>query len=123
MKTLSTLFKMIALSVIFLAFTSITQAQGIQRTFVSTTGTDTGNCNPNAPCRTFTYALTQTAVNGEIIALTSGGYGPVEITKAVQITAPTGVYVAITAQPSNAIGGTDAIRVNAGSSDTVVIRG
>jgi hypothetical protein len=118
-----TLASLIALATVLFITSTITQAQGIQRTFVSTAGTDAGNCNPNAPCRTFTYALTQTAVNGEIIALNSGGYGPVEITKSVQITAPTGVYVAITAQPSNAIGGTDAIRVNAGTTDTVVIRG
>jgi hypothetical protein len=111
-RTLASLFAL----TITLFITSTTQAQGIQRTFVSTSGTDTGNCNPNAPCRTFSYALTQTAVNGEIIALTSGGYGAVNINKAVQITAPTGVYVAITAFSG------DAITVNAAGA-TVVLRG
>ncbi|MEO8675206.1 MAG: right-handed parallel beta-helix repeat-containing protein [Casimicrobiaceae bacterium] len=99
------------------------QGQGIQRTFVSTSGIDTGNCALSAPCRTFTYALTQTAPGGEIIVLTSGGYGPVEITKSVQITSPIGVYAAITALPGSAIGGTDAIRVNAGFFDIVALRG
>jgi hypothetical protein len=121
--TTKTLTRALVVCIFTFVLASITQAQGIQRTFVSTTGTDAGNCNPTAPCRTFGYALTQTTAGGEIIALTSGGYGPVEITKSVQITAPTGVYVAITVTPANAIGGTDAIRVNAGSGSTVVIRG
>jgi hypothetical protein len=45
------------------------------RTFVTAVpGTpDTGTCTISAPCRTFAYALTQTAPNGEIIVLTSGG--------------------------------------------------
>jgi hypothetical protein len=57
------------------------------RTFVSATpsGTDTGNCPTTAPCRTFAYALTQTASSGEIIVLTSGGYGTVTINQPVSI--------------------------------------
>jgi hypothetical protein len=108
---------------LMLAFTTLAQAQVNQRTFVSTTGTDAGTCLPSAPCRTFTYALTQTLSGGEIVVLTSGGYGAVEITKAVQITSPIGVYAAITALSATAIGGTDAIRVNAAATDIVVIRG
>jgi hypothetical protein len=112
-RSLTSLF---LLAICLFITSSTTQAQGIQRTFVSTSGTDAGNCNPNAPCRTFGYAMTQTATNGEIIALTSGGYGPVTINKGVQITAPTGVYVAITASSG------DAITVNAAGA-TVVLRG
>ena len=66
-RSLATLF---VLAISLFITSSIAQAQ-IQRTFVSTTGTDAGNCNPNAPCRTFGYAMTQTASGGEIIALTS----------------------------------------------------
>jgi len=55
------------------------------RTFVSVTGTDTGSCPTAEPCRTFAYALTQTAPSGEIIVLSSGGYGTVTINQAVSI--------------------------------------
>ena len=102
------------------------QAQTAQRTFVSTTGNDANTaslCSAANPCRGFAAAQTVTTAGGEIIALTSGGYGPVEITKALQIAAPTGVYVAITAQTGTAIGGEDAIRISAGSTDIVVLRG
>jgi hypothetical protein len=123
MKTLTN----ISLCAVSLAcFTLTAHAQTAQRTFVSTTGSDANTaslCSTANPCRSFTAALTVTTAGGEIITLTSGGYGPVEITKSVQITGPTGVYVAITAQPATAIGGRDAIRVNAGVSDIVVIRG
>ena len=52
---------------------------------MSATGSDSGGCGLTAPCRTFAYALTQTAVSGEIIVLSSAGYGPVTIGKAVSI--------------------------------------
>src|SRR5664279_2948450 len=55
------------------------------RTFVSGVGTDTGTCALATPCRTFAYALTQTAPSGEIIVLNSAGYGTVTITQAVSI--------------------------------------
>ncbi len=57
-----------------------------------------------------------TNTNGEIIALTSGGYGAVTINKGVQITAPTGVYAAITVSSG------DAITVDAAGA-VVVLRG
>jgi hypothetical protein len=48
---------------------------GASRTFVSGAGSDSGTCPVSTPCRTFAYALTQTATNGEIIVLSSAGYG------------------------------------------------
>ncbi len=126
MTTLRCSLRLFALSLFALTFSATAQAQTAQRTFVSTSGSDANTaslCSAANPCRGFAAAQTVTTAGGEIIALTSGGYGPVEITKAIQITAPTGVYVAITAQPGTAIGGTDAIRISAGSSDVVVLRG
>jgi hypothetical protein len=49
--------------------------------------------------------------------LDSGGYGPFTITQGVSITAPQGIYAGI-----SVFSGTGIV-VNAGSSDTVVLRG
>lgn len=92
----------------------------VQRTFVSTTGDDTNtasSCSPALPCRSFAAAMTVTKPGGEIVPLTSGGYGSVTITQSVQIAAPFGVYAAITAASGNAI------TVNAAATDTVVLKG
>ncbi|MBI3147420.1 MAG: hypothetical protein HYZ17_02770 [Betaproteobacteria bacterium] len=73
-------------------------ASAAQRTFVSTSGSDANtasNCANATPCRGFTAALTVTDPGGEIIALTSGGYGPVTINKSVSIIAPEGIYAGI----------------------------
>jgi Right handed beta helix region len=97
------------------------QALGIvggQRTFVSAqTGNDANSCGPTSPCRTFSYAVTQTAPGGEVIVLDSGGYGPFTISQSVSIVAPTGVYAGITAFSG------DAITVSAGATDKVILRG
>src|ERR1700674_495628 len=55
------------------------------RTFVSGTGTDSGACTRVAPCKTFAFALTQTAAGAEIDVLDVAGYGHVTITKAISI--------------------------------------
>ena len=56
---------------------SIPAHAGTIRTFVSTIGNDTntsGNCSPQAPCRTLDAALSVTTPGGEIVVLTSNGY-------------------------------------------------
>lgn len=65
-----------------------------RRTFVSAAiGLDANSCQPTAPCRTFPRALSQTAVEGEVVVLDSGGYGSnIGITQAVAIEIPAGVY-------------------------------
>lgn len=116
----STLRHLLVVFVFSLAFASLAHAQS-QRTFVSITGSDANTaslCSNAAPCRSFGAAQGVTNSGGEIIALTSGGYGPVTITRAIQITAPSGVYAAI-----SQIGAGDAITINAGATDVVVIRG
>lgn len=75
-----------------------TSALGVQRTFVSSHGSDANtatNCGFVNPCRGFTAALTVTDDGGEIIALDAAGYGAVTITKSVSITANPGVYAGI----------------------------
>ena len=82
-------------------------AGGPQRTFVSTGGSDSNPCSLALPCRGFGAAVAVVAANGEVIALDSGGYGPVTITKSVTITAPSGVYAGISVPP-----GVDGVVVN-----------
>ena len=65
-------------------------ANAAQRTFVATSGSDANtasNCSNTAPCRGFSAALTVTDSGGEIIVLSSGGYGAVTIDKAKVIKA------------------------------------
>jgi hypothetical protein len=87
------------------------------RTWVSGHGADSGPCGLAAPCRTFAFALTQTASGGEIDVLDPAGYGTVNITQAISIVND-GVGVAgIQASSGNAI------TINAGPSDSVHLRG
>jgi hypothetical protein len=86
------------------------------RTFVSGTGSDTGACPLATPCRTFAYALTQTAPSGEIIVLSSAGYGPVTINQAVSII-NTSNFAGVTVASGNGI------TINAGVNDSVTLRG
>jgi hypothetical protein len=86
------------------------------RTFVSGGGTDTGACPTTDPCRTFAYALTQTAASGEIIVLSSAGYGTVTINKAVSII-NTSNFAGVTVASGNGI------TIAAGTTDAVTLRG
>jgi hypothetical protein len=110
-KSLSSL----AAGVIVFAIAS-SPALAANRTFVSGVGTDTGTCPITTPCRTFAYALTQTSPSGEIVVLSSAGYGAVTINKAVSII-NTSNYAAITVASGNGI------TINAGAGDSVVLRG
>jgi hypothetical protein len=57
-----------------------------------------------APCRSFSYALTQTASGGEIIVLDSAGYGcGLSITQSVSIIAPPGIFGRMTCTGGTAI--------------------
>ncbi len=90
----------------------------VQRTFVSTGGSDAAACSLTAPCRTFAAAMVQTTAGGEVVVLESGGYGPTTITKAVSIVTPAGTYAGI-----SVAAGLDGIVVNAGPTDEVILRG
>ena len=101
-------------------FSSLLADASALRTYVSVNGNDmnTGSsCAVNAPCRSFGAAQTVTSPRGEIVAVDTGDYMPVTITQSVTIKAAPGVDATIVAQFG------DAITVNAGSSDIVVVRG
>jgi hypothetical protein len=90
----------------------------VQRTFVSGLGNDGNPCSRTAPCRTFPQAISQTNSGGEIYVLDSAGYAAFTITKPVSIVAPPGVTAGI-----SVFFGQDGVTINAGASDTVILRG
>src|SRR5215472_5030027 len=91
------------------------------RTFVASTGSDSNPCSRIAPCRTFQAAVDAAAPGGEVVALDSAGFGSnVNINKPISIIGSPGVYAAITVLPGGPVDGID---INAGASDTVILRG
>jgi hypothetical protein len=108
-------FSLLAAGVIALGFAS-SPALAANRTFVSGVGSDTGSCPLATPCRTFAYALTQTAPSGEIIVLSSAGYGAVTINQGVSII-NTSNFAGVTVASGNGI------TINAGTTDSVTLRG
>lgn len=97
-----------------LAFASQAQAQAT-RTWVSGVGDDANPCSRTAPCKTFAGAISKTAAGGEISVLDPGGFGAVNITKAITINGD-GTLAGILASL------TTGIIVNAGVNDVVVIK-
>ena len=74
----------LALAILTLTVTSITQAQAT-RTWVSGVGDDLNPCSRTAPCKTYAGAISKTAKDGEISTLDPGGFGAVTITKSITI--------------------------------------
>ena len=86
----------------------------VARVFLSGTGDDANDCsNAATPCRSLQGALNQCPAGGEVIVMSSGGFGAATITQSVTINAPSGV-VAFDART---------ITIQIGSTDKVVIRG
>jgi hypothetical protein len=85
------------------------------RTWVSGVGDDVNPCSRTAPCKTFAGAISQTAAGGEINVLDPGGYGAVTITKAITINGEG-------TMGSVLVSGTNGIVVQAGPTDTVILR-
>jgi len=106
----------IALGAVALVSLLAIDAAAIPRTFVSKTGTDTGNCTRVAPCRALNFAVGVTDAGGEIVILDSAGYGGLTITKSLTIVAPPGVQAGI------AVSSGDGIVVDANPTDVVVLR-
>jgi hypothetical protein len=75
---------MVAVAACMFIGASAASAQ-VTRTWVSGVGNDADPCSRTAPCRTFAGALANTAAGGEISVLDPGGYGTVNITKAITI--------------------------------------
>jgi hypothetical protein len=113
------------LIVLTFAFTAVAHAVAPQRTFVSAQQGNDANvaadppCSTTLPCRQFNVAIGAVLAGGEVVALDTGGYGPVTVTKSVALVAPTGIYASIRAQAA----GSSAITVSAAGTDTVVLRG
>ena len=101
-------------ALLFVGLTPIASAQA-PRTYVSGVGDDTNPGNRVAPCKTFYGALAKTAEGGEINVLDAGSFGGVSITKSVTITGM-GVEGGIL------VSGTNAIVINAGDDDVVILR-
>jgi hypothetical protein len=104
----------IALLLLTLGLAPAAQAQAV-RTWVSGTGDDVNPCSRTAPCKTFAGAISKTAANGEISVLDPGSFGAVTITKSITINGE-GQLAGITSSLTNAI------IVNAGVNDKVVIK-
>jgi hypothetical protein len=108
--------KLIAALAVFI-FLPATAAQAqATRTWVSGVGDDANPCSRTAPCKTFAGAISKTAAGGEINCIDPGGFGAVTITKAMTIRCSdveAGVLVS----------GTNAITINAGVADRVVLQG
>src|SRR5687767_13433374 len=92
-----------ALAPLAVACCLATDALAAQRAFVRSNGVDSGICTLTAPCRTFSYAMTQVDAAGEIVALDAAGYGAVTITKSVTITSNSGFFAGIAAASGSAI--------------------
>jgi hypothetical protein len=110
------LFLSLAVATAALALAAPAQAVGLTRTFVSAAGNDSNACTVTAPCRTLAGAYGKTAPSGIIAAIDPAGYGPLTITGPVTIDG--NGFASITA-PTGGAG----ITVNAGASDTVILRG
>jgi hypothetical protein len=116
-----TIMSWAATAALLIAFTAAVPAEAtVDHTYVSGKGTDTGGCTtPPTACRTFAYALSQTAASGEIIVLDPANYSPVTITNSISIVADGGGPAGIILPTANA----NAITISAGASDVVNLRG
>jgi len=109
---------LLAMAVACSLLTGPAQAALRDRVFVASYGSDSNPCTFGSPCKTFQNALNAVAPGGEITAIDSAGFGPVFISQAVTITSPNGVEAGIAA----AAGG-NAVTIQAGLNDTVVLSG
>ncbi|MBU6281042.1 right-handed parallel beta-helix repeat-containing protein [bacterium] len=101
------------LPVVFAAGNAGAQAT---RTWVSGVGDDANPCSRTAPCKTFAGAIPKTAARGEINVLDPGPFGAVTITKSITIASDS-------TQAGVLASGSNAIVINAGPTDRVVLRG
>ena len=95
---------------------ALSQVVGVFNAWVSGVGIDTGVCSRDAPCQTFSYALSVTAAGGEINVLDHAGYGVATITKSITIRADH-------AEAGLLASGTNGIVISASATDRVVLEG
>lgn len=108
----------IATALLVLVFSAVS-AGAEPRTWVSGRGTDSNVCGTlSAPCRTFASALIQTDAGGEIDVLDPADFGTVTINKSISIINDGVGTAGILAGP-----GVSGITINAGTNDSVHLRG
>src|SRR5438105_1217782 len=86
------------------------------RSAVSLTGSDLATCTVPDPCRTFDVAISKTNAGGEVVVLSTAGYGPFTVTKSVSIISPPAYHAAMAPTAG------DAITINVDNA-VVVLRG
>jgi hypothetical protein len=114
-RSIPLLMSILVMFVLIWSLSGGAQAQAT-RTWVSGVGDDANPCSRTAPCKTFAGAISKTAAGGEIDALDPGGFGAVTITKAITIDGGGGQVASVL------VAGTNAINVNAGPNDAVILR-
>ncbi|HKU74982.1 MAG TPA: right-handed parallel beta-helix repeat-containing protein [Pyrinomonadaceae bacterium] len=80
-----TRFTLTVLAMMAFSLFAVSTVEAQSRTWVSGVGDDMFPCSRTAPCKTFSGAISKTAVNGEINCLDPGAFGSVTITKSIQI--------------------------------------
>src|SRR6516164_3570433 len=93
-----------------------TPAHARARVFVASYGDDSNPCTFGSPCKTFQQAVNVVDLGGEVTAIDSAGFGPINITKSVTITSPAGVEAGIAAPAPGAA----AITINTGSGNQII---
>jgi hypothetical protein len=111
------LFALLTAALALSLFAAPAQAQRA-RVFVASYGSDSNPCTFGSPCKTFQNAVDVVAAGGEVTAIDSAGFGPLNISKAVTITSPYGVEAGIASMPQGI-----AVTISAGPSDAVVLSG
>jgi hypothetical protein len=100
---------------LFVAISAAPANALVTRTWVSAVGDDANPCSRTAPCKTFAGAIANTSPGGEISVMDSGGFGQVNITKAITINGE--------GHLASVLGGSgSAITVAAGAGDQVILR-
>jgi hypothetical protein len=109
------MIRILSTAALVVGFSTVAHAQAT-RTWVSGVGDDVNPCSRTAPCKTFAGAISKTAPKGEINVLDPGGFGGVTITKSISI-------IADHVEAGVLVSGTNAIIINAGVADRVVLEG
>jgi hypothetical protein len=73
------------------------------RSAVSLSGNDMATCTVPDPCRTFDVAISKTNSGGEVVVLSTAGYGPFTVTKSVSIISPPAYHAAMAPTSGTAI--------------------
>src|SRR5476649_1143316 len=106
----------IVAGILFPLLASVPANAQATRTWVSGVGDDVNPCSRTAPCKTFAGAISKTAAGGEINCIDPGGFGALTITKAITIDC-------VNTEAGVLVSGTNGFVVNAGATDTVILRG